>query len=60
MPVRYLLDTDMASYVIKGNPARVRDHLSRIPMSEVGISVVTEAELRATFTPARARGGTGL
>ncbi|HEY1678037.1 MAG TPA: type II toxin-antitoxin system VapC family toxin [Candidatus Sulfotelmatobacter sp.] len=46
MPVRYLLDTNIASYVIKGNVAHVRDHLRRVPMPEVGISTVTEAELR--------------
>ena len=46
MPVRYLLDTNMASYVIKGNFPHVRERLLKIPMSEVGISVITEAELR--------------
>ncbi|HEY6338608.1 MAG TPA: type II toxin-antitoxin system VapC family toxin [Candidatus Sulfotelmatobacter sp.] len=46
MPVRYLLDTHIASYVIKGNFPRVRERLVKLPMSEVGISVVTEAELR--------------
>jgi tRNA(fMet)-specific endonuclease VapC len=46
MAVSYLLDTNMASYVIKGTVAHVRDHLRRVAMSEVGISVVTEAELR--------------
>jgi len=46
MPVHYLLDTNMASYVIKGNVPRVRDKLLKVPMAEVGISVVTEAELR--------------
>jgi tRNA(fMet)-specific endonuclease VapC len=46
MAVRHLLDTNMASYVIKGNVPRVREHLLNIPMAEVGISVVTEAELR--------------
>lgn len=46
MPVRYLLDTNTASYVIKGNFPRVRERLLRVPMAEVGISVVTEAELR--------------
>jgi len=46
MAVRYLLDTNTASYVIKGNFPRVRERLLRIPMAEVGISVVTEAELR--------------
>lgn len=46
MPVRYLLDTNTASYVIKGNFPRVRARLLDVPMADVGISVVTEAELR--------------
>jgi len=46
MPVRYLLDTNTASYVIKGNFPRVRERLLRVPMAEVGVSAVTEAELR--------------
>jgi tRNA(fMet)-specific endonuclease VapC len=46
MPIRYLLDTNIASYVIRGNFPHVRERLLRVPMSEVGISVVTEAELR--------------
>ena len=46
MAVRYLLDTNTASYVIKGNFPRVRERLLKVPMSQVGISVVTEAELR--------------
>src|SRR5947209_19960979 len=46
MPVRYLLDTNMASYVIKGNVPRVRERLLKVPMAEVGISVITEAALR--------------
>jgi|SRR5581483_5597502 len=36
----------MASYVIKGNFPRVRERLLKVPMTEVGISSVTEAELR--------------
>ena len=44
--VRYLLDTNMASYVIKGTVAPVRERLLTLPMSQVGISTVTEAELR--------------
>jgi tRNA(fMet)-specific endonuclease VapC len=43
---RYLLDTNMASYIIKGNFPRVRQRLEKVPMAEVGISSVTEAELR--------------
>ncbi len=46
MPLRYLLDTNTVSYVIKGNFPRVRERLLRVPISEVGISVITEAELR--------------
>src|SRR5438067_10674964 len=46
MAVRYLLDTNTASYVIKGTFPRVREHLLKIHMAEVGISSVTEAELR--------------
>jgi tRNA(fMet)-specific endonuclease VapC len=40
------LDTNTASYVIKGNFSRVRERLMKTPMAEVGISVITEAELR--------------
>lgn len=46
MPTRYLLDTNTASYIIKGNIPRVREHLVKVPMAQVAVSVVTEAELR--------------
>lgn len=46
MPIRYLLDTNIASYAIKHNVPRVRERLLKTPMSEIGISVITEAELR--------------
>lgn len=46
MPARYLLDTNTVSYVIKGNIPRVREHLLKVPMAQVAISVITEAELR--------------
>ncbi len=46
MAVRYLLDTNTASYIIKGNMPHVRDRLRRVPLAEVGISSITEAELR--------------
>jgi len=42
----YLLDTNIASYVIKGNIPKVRQRLLKVPIAEVSISVVTEAELR--------------
>lgn len=43
--VRFLLDTNTASYAIKGHVAKVREHLLTVPMAEIGISVITEAEL---------------
>jgi len=43
---RYLLDTNTASYIIKGNVPRVRERLLRVPMAQVAVSTVTEAELR--------------
>jgi tRNA(fMet)-specific endonuclease VapC len=46
MVVRYLLDTNTVSYIIKGNFPHVRERLLKVPISEVGISVITEAELR--------------
>jgi tRNA(fMet)-specific endonuclease VapC len=46
MPVLYLLDTNIASYIIKGNFPPVREHLLKVPMSDLAISVITEAELR--------------
>jgi tRNA(fMet)-specific endonuclease VapC len=46
MAVHYLLDTNTVSYVIKGNFPRVRERLLKVPMAEVGVSVITEAELR--------------
>jgi tRNA(fMet)-specific endonuclease VapC len=58
MPVRYLLDTNIASYAIKGNFPRVREQLLRVAMSEVGVSVITEAELR--FGVARLPGAAKL
>ncbi len=46
MAVRYLLDTNTVSYIIKGIFPHVRGRLLKVPISEVGISVITEAELR--------------
>jgi tRNA(fMet)-specific endonuclease VapC len=42
----YLLDTNTASYVIKGNFPAVRLHLAQVPMEQIQISSITEAELR--------------
>lgn len=46
MTVHYLLDTNTVSYVIKGSFPHVRERLAEVPIREVGISVITEAELR--------------
>lgn len=40
-----MLDTNTASYVIKGEPAIVREHLLNAAMADVCISAITEAEL---------------
>jgi len=45
MVIRYLLDTNMVSYIVRGNPPAVRERLSRLHQDEVAISVMTEAEL---------------
>lgn len=41
----FMLDTNTASYIIKGNPASVRERLRAVPMASVCISAVTQAEL---------------
>jgi tRNA(fMet)-specific endonuclease VapC len=41
----FLLDTNIASHVIKGDIAIVRERLSDVPMHSVAVSVVTQAEL---------------
>ena len=54
----YLLDTNIASYIIKGRHPAVRQRLVAVPMDEVAISAVTEGELR--FGVARLPPGSGL
>jgi tRNA(fMet)-specific endonuclease VapC len=41
----YMLDTNTASYIIKGKPAVIRDRLRKVPMANVSVSTITEAEL---------------
>lgn len=43
---RYLLDTNIASFIIKGKTPAVDRRLAKIPMADVCISSVTEGELR--------------
>lgn len=46
MAIRFLLDTNIASCVIKGNSPSVDRHLTKVAMAELAISAVTEGELR--------------
>jgi tRNA(fMet)-specific endonuclease VapC len=46
MTSRYLLDTNIASYAIKGNIPAVRRRMVQVPMAQLAISAVTEGELR--------------
>ena len=42
----YLLDTNIASCIIKGNSPAVDRRLVKVPMAQLAISAVTEGELR--------------
>lgn len=46
MSVRYLLDTNAASYAINKKSAEMDRHLAKTPIAELGVSAVTEGELR--------------
>ena len=41
----YLLDTNIASDAIKGNPPQVRERVVALPLHQVAISAVTQSEL---------------
>jgi tRNA(fMet)-specific endonuclease VapC len=41
----YMLDTNTASYIIKGEQKVIRERLRNVPMAKVCISAITEAEL---------------
>lgn len=45
MTAIYLLDTNIASHIIRGDLPQVRHRLACVPLQRVAISVVTEAEL---------------
>ncbi|HXQ67557.1 MAG TPA: type II toxin-antitoxin system VapC family toxin [Alphaproteobacteria bacterium] len=42
---RYMLDTDMCSYIVKRSNDAVLNRLRRVPVDDVCISVITKAEL---------------
>jgi tRNA(fMet)-specific endonuclease VapC len=46
MELRYLLDTNIASCIIKGNSPAVDRRLVKVAMAQLAISTVTEGELR--------------
>jgi len=58
MAARYLLDTNTASYIIKGNRPALDRHLLKVPMATLATSALTEGELR--FGAARLPSATGL
>jgi len=41
----FMLDTNMASYIIKGANAAVQKRLENVPMANICISTITQAEL---------------
>jgi tRNA(fMet)-specific endonuclease VapC len=41
----YMLDTNIVSHVIKGDIVGIRERLASVPMPNVSVSVVTQAEL---------------
>jgi len=43
--LRYMLDTDISSYVMKGSEPSVMKRLTAVPVGDVCISAVTKAEL---------------
>jgi tRNA(fMet)-specific endonuclease VapC len=54
MSTHYLLDTNTVSYVLK-NHLEVMARLERVPMEDIAISVITEAELRYGLAKAQKR-----
>jgi len=42
---RYMLDTNTASYIIKGTNDTVKAHLENVPMASICVSSITQAEL---------------
>lgn len=42
---RYMLDTDISSYIIKKRDAVLQARLAKVPVNDVCVSVITKAEL---------------
>jgi tRNA(fMet)-specific endonuclease VapC len=45
--MKYLLDTDICSYIIKKRPKSVIDKFKSIPLGDIGISVITVCEFES-------------
>jgi tRNA(fMet)-specific endonuclease VapC len=45
--MKYLLDTDICSYIIRKRSRSVIDRLKSIPLGDIGISVITVCEFEA-------------
>jgi tRNA(fMet)-specific endonuclease VapC len=45
MPLRYMMDTDICSYIMKGTHPLLLRKLQSVPIGEVCISVISKAEL---------------
>ena len=58
MAVRYLLDTNIASHILRAKSPPVQRQLAKVAMSALYVSAVTEGELR--YGLARAPGATML
>jgi tRNA(fMet)-specific endonuclease VapC len=43
--IKYMLDTDMCTYIIKQRPASVLQQFQKLTMDAIGISIATYAEL---------------
>ena len=52
---RYMLDTDISSYIIRNRPQSVRERFSKLESDQLCISAITEAELAYGVKAAGAR-----
>jgi tRNA(fMet)-specific endonuclease VapC len=43
--LRYMLDTDISSYIMKGSEPNVMKRLASVPVGDVSISAISKAEL---------------
>ena len=55
---RYMLDTNIASYIIRGSNAALAAHLRAVPMKQLCVSSITQGEL--LYGVARKPGSTHL